>query len=162
MNTYLPYKVNFKKFRNFFNTPKSTVFIHQKTEMSKAFTPFVNKSNNFILISASALGLYVFTAIVSTTKTEYLRRNERDESTSITKKERNKKCKANVDNIIYCIKNTERNKRVLKGANDLLKKPWGFENCHFSSVLATMRPSPFRFGTERALLVRRRVSACIE
>jgi len=55
-------------------------------------------------------------------------------------------------------KNTERNKRLLSGATHLLQNPWGFENCHFASFVASLRPSPFIIGDDRSILVRRKVS----
>lgn len=39
---------------------------------------------------------------------------------------------------------TERNRRILASANDLLSEPHGFGNNHFASMLAQLRPSPFR------------------
>ena len=39
---------------------------------------------------------------------------------------------------------TARNRRILSQAVDLLSEPWGFGNNHFASLLAQIRPSPFR------------------
>lgn len=39
---------------------------------------------------------------------------------------------------------TARNRRILSQAVDLLSEPWGFGNNHFASMLAQIRPSPFR------------------
>ena len=39
---------------------------------------------------------------------------------------------------------TARNRRILSQAVDLLSEPWGFGNNHFASMLAQLRPSPFR------------------
>ena len=39
---------------------------------------------------------------------------------------------------------TARNRQILSEAIDLLSEPWGFGNNHFASMLAQLRPSPFR------------------
>ena len=44
---------------------------------------------------------------------------------------------------IYCSA-TPRNKKILSDAVDLSSvEPWGYSNCHFASILAQLRPSPF-------------------
>ena len=52
---------------------------------------------------------------------------------------------------------TARNRRILSQAVDLLSEPWGFGNKHFASILAQLRPSPFRGSWGKK--ARRRVEA---
>ena len=103
-------------------------------------------SKYFLTMTLSVMGLIATIGITMQTKSKQ------------TSQEKQKTDNMKNRDVEYIFKNTERNKRLLYGANGLLENPWGFENCHFASILAAMRPSPFRFGDDRALIVRRRVS----
>ena len=48
------------------------------------------------------------------------------------------------EDIEIITKPTERNRRILASAQDLLSEPHGFDHNHFASMLAQLRPSPFR------------------
>ena len=131
--------------------------------MQKSFLSVTDRSQNLVIISASALGLYVFTTVVSTfmqTKllTESSSKPYLDSEHEHEHEHEHESSTKEQNSIEYHIKNTERNRRVLQGAYNLLEKPWGFQNCHIASLLAAMRPSPFLLGGDRAVLVRRTVS----
>jgi len=48
------------------------------------------------------------------------------------------------EDIEIIVQQTFRNRRILESADDLLSEPHGFGNNHIASMLAQLRPSPFR------------------
>lgn len=54
---------------------------------------------------------------------------------------------------------TPRNQKIRQDLLDenLVEEPWGFRNCHFASIMAAIRPSPFHFMNKNHYLVKRRL-----
>uniref|UniRef100_A0A7S2I4B1 AB hydrolase-1 domain-containing protein n=1 Tax=Helicotheca tamesis TaxID=374047 RepID=A0A7S2I4B1_9STRA len=94
-----------------------------------------SSSTSVIIVVASAASAITLCAFASS---HLLKQRQNNKKGILSEKE-------DFEDVELFNRETERNRKILSDTEfqTLLRRPWGFTNCHFASLLAQVRPSPF-------------------